>query len=46
MRGPLDHEAWRAALADVTARHEALRTLFAERDGRVFQRVLPADEAH
>ncbi|MFC8420329.1 amino acid adenylation domain-containing protein [Streptomyces sp. NPDC057236] len=46
VRGPLDHEAWRAALADVTARHEALRTLFAERDGRVFQRVLPADEAH
>ncbi|MGW4026906.1 condensation domain-containing protein, partial [Streptomyces sp. NPDC005009] len=40
--GPLDREAWRAALADVTARHEALRTLFTERDGQVFQHVLPA----
>ncbi len=42
---PLDADAWEAALADVTARHEALRTVFAERDGRVFQRVLPAGEA-
>ncbi|MFP3986556.1 amino acid adenylation domain-containing protein [Streptomyces sp. E11-3] len=46
LRGPLDVEAWRAALADVTARHEALRTVFAERDGQAFQRVLPVDEAH
>ncbi|MFJ3814317.1 amino acid adenylation domain-containing protein [Streptomyces sp. NPDC090056] len=45
LRGPLDADAWEAALADVTARHEALRTVFAERDGRVFQRVLPAGEA-
>ncbi|GAA2561918.1 hypothetical protein GCM10010398_57860 [Streptomyces fimbriatus] len=46
LRGTLDREAWRAALADVADRHEPLRTLFAERDGRVSQRVLPADEAH
>ncbi|MEV7672053.1 amino acid adenylation domain-containing protein [Streptomyces sp. NPDC088752] len=45
LRGPLDADAWEAALADVTARHEALRTVFAEHDGRVFQRVLPAGEA-
>ncbi|WP_432076171.1 amino acid adenylation domain-containing protein [Streptomyces wuyuanensis] len=45
LRGTLDREAWAAALADVTARHEALRTVFAERDGQAFQRVLPADDA-
>ncbi|MER6999744.1 amino acid adenylation domain-containing protein [Streptomyces sp. NPDC000410] len=45
LRGALDGEAWGAALADVTARHEALRTVFTERDGQAFQRVLPADEA-
>ncbi|MCX4545367.1 non-ribosomal peptide synthetase [Streptomyces sp. NBC_01565] len=45
LRGSLDLAAWRAALADVTARHEALRTLFATREGRVFQRVLPAAQA-
>ncbi|GHH94042.1 non-ribosomal peptide synthetase [Streptomyces capillispiralis] len=46
VRGPLDRTAWSAALADVTARHEALRTVFTERDGRVYQRVLPAGRAH
>ncbi|MFF3687025.1 amino acid adenylation domain-containing protein [Streptomyces sp. NPDC002187] len=45
LRGVLDREAWATALADVTARHEALRTVFAERDGQAFQRVLPAQEA-
>lgn len=45
LRGALDVDAWTAALADVTARHEALRTVFAERDGQAFQRVLPAEEA-
>ncbi|GKQ36017.1 non-ribosomal peptide synthetase [Streptomyces sp. A012304] len=45
LRGALDLDAWAAALADVTARHEALRTVFAERDGQAFQRVLPAGEA-
>ncbi|WP_405851747.1 amino acid adenylation domain-containing protein [Streptomyces sp. NBC_00090] len=43
LSGAFDAEAWRAALADVTARHEALRTVFVERDGHAFQRVLPAD---
>ncbi|MGN5634527.1 amino acid adenylation domain-containing protein [Streptomyces sp. AC154] len=47
LRGPLDPDAWRTALADVTARHEALRTVFSTAsDGQVFQRVLPAEEAH
>ncbi|MFD6908193.1 amino acid adenylation domain-containing protein [Streptomyces sp. NPDC060077] len=45
VRGALDRAAWTAALGDVTGRHEALRTVFAERDGQVFQRVLPAGEA-
>ncbi|MFJ3583269.1 amino acid adenylation domain-containing protein [Streptomyces sp. NPDC090127] len=45
LRGSLDVDAWGAALADVTARHEALRTVFVERDGQALQRVLPAHEA-
>ncbi|WP_069812290.1 non-ribosomal peptide synthetase [Streptomyces sp. TP-A0874] len=45
VHGAFDGEAWRAALTDVTARHEALRTVFPERDGRVVQRVLPAELA-
>ncbi|MEU9999822.1 amino acid adenylation domain-containing protein [Streptomyces sp. NPDC050848] len=45
LRGALDIEAWGAALADVTARHEALRTVFVEREGQALQRVLPAHEA-
>ncbi|HEY8481793.1 MAG TPA: amino acid adenylation domain-containing protein [Spirillospora sp.] len=45
MRGAFDVEAFPAALADVAARHEPLRTIVGERDGRPFQRVLPADEA-
>ncbi|MBT3149522.1 amino acid adenylation domain-containing protein [Streptomyces sp. CHD11] len=45
VRGPLDRAAWSAALTDVTIRHEALRTLFTGRDGQVFQRLLPPDEA-
>ncbi|MFJ2705333.1 amino acid adenylation domain-containing protein [Streptomyces sp. NPDC087428] len=47
LRGPLDLAAWRTALADVTARHEALRTVFfTAPDGQVCQRVLPAEQAH
>ncbi|MEU8626066.1 amino acid adenylation domain-containing protein [Streptomyces sp. NPDC048669] len=47
LRGPLDLAAWRTALADVTARHEALRTVFfTASDGQVCQRVLPAEQAH
>ncbi|MFI8418736.1 amino acid adenylation domain-containing protein [Streptomyces sp. NPDC085479] len=45
-RGALDTDAWRAALTDVTSRHEPLRTLFPTTpDGQVVQRVLPAGEA-
>ncbi|WP_194963238.1 non-ribosomal peptide synthetase, partial [Streptomyces eurocidicus] len=46
LRGAFDLPAWRAALGDVTARHEALRTLITEHEGRALQRVLPPEEAH
>ncbi|MGX1881672.1 amino acid adenylation domain-containing protein [Streptomyces sp. NPDC055287] len=46
LRGTLDLDGWRAALADVTARHEALRTVFTERDGHAYQHVLPIERAH
>ncbi|KAB2344319.1 non-ribosomal peptide synthetase [Actinomadura rudentiformis] len=45
LRGALDVEALRDALGDVMARHEALRTLIVEREGRPFQRVLPVEDA-
>ncbi|MEU0127148.1 amino acid adenylation domain-containing protein [Streptomyces sp. NPDC006289] len=45
LHGTLDPDAMRAALADVVERHEALRTLFPERDGLPHQLVLPADTA-
>ncbi|MGW1129324.1 amino acid adenylation domain-containing protein [Streptomyces sp. NPDC002526] len=41
--GPLDTDALRAALLDVMERHEALRTVFPERDGVPHQLVLPAE---
>ncbi|MFF2744146.1 non-ribosomal peptide synthase/polyketide synthase [Kitasatospora sp. NPDC058048] len=40
--GALDRAALAAALTAVVARHEALRTTFAESDGRPVQTVLPA----
>ncbi|MFC8228912.1 amino acid adenylation domain-containing protein [Streptomyces sp. NPDC057287] len=43
--GPLDAGALRGALADVVARHESLRTVFAVRDGVARQVVLDADVA-
>ncbi|MFG3039424.1 amino acid adenylation domain-containing protein [Streptomyces sp. NPDC048330] len=42
--GGLDAEALATALADVTARHEPLRTAFAEHDGRAVHRGVPAPE--
>ncbi|BFU45410.1 amino acid adenylation domain-containing protein [Krasilnikovia sp. MM14-A1004] len=42
LRGRLDAGALQAALADVTDRHESLRTVFAVHDDEPYQRVLPA----
>ncbi|MET9562035.1 amino acid adenylation domain-containing protein [Streptomyces tauricus] len=42
LAGELDEDALRAALADVVARHEALRTVFTEIDGTPVQTILPA----
>ncbi|MFF5900157.1 amino acid adenylation domain-containing protein [Streptomyces argenteolus] len=42
--GALDTDALRAALRDILERHEALRTVFPERDGVPHQMILPADD--
>ncbi|MFF6783531.1 amino acid adenylation domain-containing protein [Streptomyces sp. NPDC012510] len=44
LTGELDVEALRAAVHDLVVRHESLRTVFPDEEGRAFQRVLDAAE--
>ncbi|MFG2188557.1 non-ribosomal peptide synthase/polyketide synthase [Nocardia iowensis] len=45
LRGVFDAPAFAAAIGDVVARHESLRTIFVEADGVPGQQVLDVDEA-
>ncbi len=45
LKGTLDMGALKAALSDVVARHESLRTVFAEAGGEVWQVVRPVPAA-
>ncbi|MCD0449115.1 amino acid adenylation domain-containing protein [Actinocorallia sp. API 0066] len=45
LRGALDVSAFHDALTHVMDRHEALRTLIRDREGRPYQDVLPAGQA-
>ncbi|WP_457034050.1 amino acid adenylation domain-containing protein, partial [Kitasatospora sp. P5_F3] len=44
LRGPLDTTALQQAVRDVVVRHEALRTVFGEREGEPFQHVVDTHE--
>jgi amino acid adenylation domain-containing protein/non-ribosomal peptide synthase protein (TIGR01720 family) len=44
LSGTLDRPALVAALSDVVARHESLRTIFPEAEGTPWQEILPATE--
>ncbi|MBX9398208.1 amino acid adenylation domain-containing protein [Streptomyces sp. TRM72054] len=46
LTGALDVEALRAAVHDLVVRHETLRTVFPDEEGRAFQRILDPDEVH
>lgn len=45
LSGRLDRSALTAAVGDVMARHEPLRTVMAEEDGQPYQRILDPSEA-
>ncbi len=45
LKGQLDAGALTAALDDVVARHESLRTIFASDGGQPYQHIIPAERA-
>ncbi|MFJ6483570.1 amino acid adenylation domain-containing protein [Streptomyces sp. NPDC091682] len=45
LHGPVDAEALEAAVGDLVARHESLRTVFREHEGEPYQVVLPAERS-